>query len=174
MRDDVRVPRTTNELVGLVDAAWDRLIQAVDALAPDQVDAPLLDGGWSAKDVLSHVRLYDSWLLGVLDPTRREEQEPYRSYLSSSEEARQRDRVHRDRERDVDAPNARRRAAQTHTELRQAITALADERLSLPHRVTADGMEPAADGRALSYLITLETYHRYTTHSRNLEHLATH
>jgi uncharacterized damage-inducible protein DinB len=169
---ELRLPRTTNEMLTFVDAGWDRLQHAVDALDAAQIDAPLLHGGWSAKDVLSHVRLYDRWLLGALDPTRREEQAPYRSYLSSAEELEERERLHRAQEREAAALDVRRRAAEAHIELREALSGIADERLSLPHRFTGDGMEPAADGRALGYLIAIETYQRYEAHSRNLEELA--
>jgi Mycothiol maleylpyruvate isomerase N-terminal domain len=164
-----QLAHSTPELLSLVDGGWQRALSAVDALGEDRIDLPLLEDGWSAKDVLAHIRLYDAWLLGMLDVGRREEQAGYRSYQTTEEELNERNRVHRERDRTLPFAEVRRRALETHEALREELARVPEDRLSLPHGVREEGFAPAADGRALSFLIAIETYFHYRDHAEELE-----
>jgi hypothetical protein len=157
--------RSTAELLALVDAGWERLLRAADGSA-----APGSQGGdWSGNDALSHARLYDAWLLGVLDPSRREKQAPYRSYLTERAELDERNRLHVERDRALPAEEVRSRAEQTHAELRRVLAGVPDQRLSVWHTVADERFVPASDGRSLAYLIAIETFWHYRDHAEALE-----
>lgn len=163
-----QLARRTEELLDLVDGGWDRVLRAIDGLDEKVPDDDGVDG-WSASDVLAHLRLYDAWLLGMLDPERREEQAPYRSYMTTEEELDIRNRTHRERDRALPAAEVRSRALATHAALREALAEVPEDRLSLPHGLAGDGFVPAADGRALAFLIAVETYLHYRDHAEALE-----
>src|SRR3989442_13434237 len=98
--------RSTAELLALVDSEWERLLRAVDVAGAAEPPG----GGWSGVDVLAHVRLYEAWLVGVLDPPRREEQAPYRSFLTDEADLDERNRLHVERDRASPPEEVRRRA----------------------------------------------------------------
>ena len=162
---------TVGELLAMVDAEWQRLLQAIDRMGEDRLEEPLLPGGWSASDVLSHVRLYDAWLLGMLDRTCREDQEPYRSFLTRPESLHERNRVHVERDRRLTPREARRGALETHAAMREVLADIPDDRLSVLHTVDEDGFSPAPDGRALAWLIAVETHWHYSDHAAALNAL---
>src|SRR6266700_1660346 len=123
------------ELVATVDGEWARLLRAADALGAGRQEEPLLEGGWSARDVLGHVRLYDAWLLGALVPGRREPQEPYRGYLTEPEDLHRRNRLHLERDRALPAAEVRRSAEATHALVRDALGGLTDADLARTYTV---------------------------------------
>lgn len=159
---------SVSELMAMLDTEWQRLLQAIDRAGEDRLEEPLLPGGWSARDVLSHVRLYDAWLLGMLDRTCREDQEPYRSFLTPPEGLHERNRVHVERDRRLAPREARRGALETHAAMREVLADLPDDRLSVLHTVDEDGFLPAPDGRPLAWLIAVETHWHYSDHAAAL------
>jgi uncharacterized damage-inducible protein DinB len=58
-------PPTAAALVIRIQAAIDRFLQAIAALHADELLAPRLPGGWSVKDVLTHLAWWDQWLLYI-------------------------------------------------------------------------------------------------------------
>jgi mycothiol maleylpyruvate isomerase-like protein len=156
---------TTDELLEKVDSEWARLIRLLDGpgtrLTPPE---------WSAADILSHVRLYDAWLLGMFDPSSREEQAPYRSYLTTREDVDERNRLHVERDRVLTPEEVRRRALDAHAALRQRLASIPDEHLTATYSVTEDAFVPAADGRSLAVLIAIETFWHYRDHADTIEH----
>ena len=48
------LPKSTSELLAVIEKEWDLLMQAVDRLTPEQMAAPD-SGGWSPKDNLAHL-----------------------------------------------------------------------------------------------------------------------
>ena len=60
---------TIAEILPRIKQAIERVTQAVKAMTPAQVNAPLLAGGRSVKDVLGHLTWWDQWLLVTLPPT---------------------------------------------------------------------------------------------------------
>jgi hypothetical protein len=159
--------RSTAELLALVDAGWERLLRAADGPGARESQG----GDWSGTDALSHARLYDAWLLGVLDPSRREEQAPYRSYLTEQAELDARNRLHLERDRALPAEEVRSRAERTHAELRRALGGVPEQRLSVWHTVAHETFVPGPDGRSLAYLIAIETFWHYRDHAEALERL---
>jgi hypothetical protein len=158
-----------NELLELVDAEWLRLLSALDReTEAEQAHGPP-PGLWSSRDVLSHVRLYDAWLLGVLNPGRREDQFPYRSYLTPDEQIDERNRHHVEADRDLPEDEARRRSLDTHSRLREALAGLRDEDLPVPHSPTETAFVPDRGGRSLASLIAIETHWHYTDHADELD-----
>jgi Mycothiol maleylpyruvate isomerase N-terminal domain len=159
----------TSELLELVDAEWLRLLSAVEReTAMEAAGSPPSDG-WSSRDVLSHVRLYDAWLLGVLDPARREEQLPYRSYLTPEADIHERNRRHVEADRTLSEEEVRRRALDTHALLREALAEVQDGRLAARHTATGSSFEPSPDGRSLAALLAIETHWHYADHTEDLE-----
>jgi hypothetical protein len=59
---------TIAEILPRIERAIQRVNQAVKTMPPDQIDAPLLAGGRSVKDVLGHLTWWDQWLLVTLPP----------------------------------------------------------------------------------------------------------
>jgi hypothetical protein len=152
---------TTAELLEKVDSEWARLLGVLDDPG-NQLTPP----EWSAADVLSHVRLYDAWLLGMFDPSRREEQAPYRSYLTTREDLDRRNWLHVERDRALTPEEIRRRAVETHAALRQRLASIPDEHLTTTYAVTEDAFVPASEGRSLAFLIAIETFRHYLEHAR--------
>ncbi|HKA13300.1 MAG TPA: hypothetical protein VKI99_22815 [Candidatus Dormibacteraeota bacterium] len=77
------------------------------------------------------MRLYDAWLLGMLHRTDRENQEPYRSFLTPHEALHDRNLIHVERDRWLAPEEARRGALETHAALREALAAIPDDQLSI-------------------------------------------
>jgi hypothetical protein len=159
------------ELLELVDAEWLRLLSALDRERRAAGASGRLAGGWSASDVLSHVRLYDAWLLGVLDPRQREEQMPYRSYLTPEAEIHARNRHHVESDRSLPEEEIRSRALDTHSRLREELARLPDGDLVTPHTVAESRFVPSPDGRSLASLVAIETHWHYADHSDDLDRL---
>src|ERR1700736_1627612 len=147
---------TTAELLEKVDSEWARLLGVLD----DPGHQPI-PPEWSAADVLAHVRLYDAWLLGMFDPSRREDQAPYRSYLTTREDLDRRNWLHVERDRALTPEQIRRRSVETHAALRQRLAGIPDEHLTATHAVTDDAFVPASEGRSLAVLIAIETFWHY-------------
>jgi hypothetical protein len=156
---------TTDELMEKVDSEWARLLRVLDSLG-NQLRPP----EWSAADILSHVRLYDAWLLGMFDPSSREDQAPYRSYLTTREDLDERNRLHVERDRVLTPEEVRRRAVETHAALRQRLASIPDKHLTATHAVTEDAFVPASKGRSLAVLIAIETFWHYRDHADTIEH----
>jgi hypothetical protein len=168
-----RSPAThPGQLLQLVDGEWRRLLSALDHERQTAGGTGRLAGGWSAQDVLSHVRLYDAWLLGTLDPAQREEQMAYRSYLTPEGEIHARNRHHVDADRALSEDEIKRRALETHSRLREVLSRLSDDELSTSHTVTGSGFVPSAEGRSLAELIAIETHWHYADHADDLDRLA--
>jgi len=60
---------TIAEILPRIERAIQRVTQAVKAMPPVQINAPLLAEGRSVKDVLGHLTWWDRWLLVMLPPT---------------------------------------------------------------------------------------------------------
>lgn len=164
-----RPASSVSELLEMVEAEWQRLLQAIDGVGEDRLEEPLLHGGWSARDVLSHVRLYEAWLLGMLRRTDHENQAPYRSFLTPPEALHERNRMHVEWDRRLAPDEARRRALETHAALHEVLAGIPDGRLSVLHTVDEEGFSPALDGRPLAWLIAVETYWHYSDHTAALK-----
>jgi hypothetical protein len=159
------------ELLELVDAEWMRLLSALEHERRAAGASGRLAGGWSAGDVLSHVRLYDAWLLGALDPPQREEQMPYRSYLTPEAEIHERNRHHVEADRSLPEDEIRGRALDTHSRLREVLARLPDEGLVTPHTVAESRFVPSPEGRSLASLVAIETHWHYADHADDLDRL---
>ena len=96
------------QLLELVDVEWRRLLSALERERQAVGGAGRLAGGWSGGDVLSHARLYDAWLLGMLEPAQREVQMPYRSYLTPDAELHARNRHHVEADRSLPEDSSQR------------------------------------------------------------------
>jgi hypothetical protein len=59
---------TIAEILPRIERAIERVTQAVNAMTPEQINAPLLGEGRSVKDVLGHLTWWDRWLLVSLPP----------------------------------------------------------------------------------------------------------
>lgn len=59
---------TIAEILPRIERSIQRVTQAVKAMPPAQINAPLLAGGRSVKDVLGHLTWWDQWLLVTLPP----------------------------------------------------------------------------------------------------------
>ena len=160
------------ELLELVDMEWRRLLSGLEREREAEGDTGRLAGAWSARDVLSHVRLYDAWLLGMLEPAQREEQMPYRSYLTPDAELHARNRHHVEADRSLPEEEIERRALETHSRLREVLARLLDETLTTSHTVTGSGFLPSGKGRSLAELIAIETHWHYADHADDLDRLA--
>lgn len=56
------------EILPRIERSIQRVFQAVEAMPPAQINAPLLGEGRSVKDVLGHITWWDQWLLVMLPP----------------------------------------------------------------------------------------------------------
>jgi hypothetical protein len=162
---------SVSQLLELVHAEWRRLLSVLEGERCAAGRAGRLAGGWSARDVLCHVRLYDAWLLGMLEPAQREEQMPYRSYLTPDAEIHARNRHHVEADRALSEEEIEYRALETHSRLREVLARLSDESLSTVHTVTGSGFVPSREGRSLAELIAIETHWHYADHAADLERL---
>jgi NADPH:quinone reductase len=165
---DEPLPENRAQLLALVDAMWSRLGGVLDRLG-DRLTQPVLEGGWSPRDIVSHIRLYEAWLLGALDPERREAQEPYWSYLTERAQIAERNGVHTERDRALPLAQLMAAAAETHAELRAALAELRDDQLAVPHTVRDGRLVPSPDGRPLADLVAIETYRHYREHAHQLD-----
>jgi hypothetical protein len=55
-------------IVARIAAGHKRLQDAIAPLSDEQLQAPVLDGGWSVKDVLAHLAVWDQRLLHAIAP----------------------------------------------------------------------------------------------------------
>ncbi len=64
------VPETIpiDAVVAAIEAAHARFLAAIAPLTAAQLQAPVLDGGWSVKDVLAHLAFWDGRLLHAVEP----------------------------------------------------------------------------------------------------------
>jgi hypothetical protein len=122
--------------------------------------------------MVGHVRLYEAWLMGVLEPARREAQPPYRSYLTGPAELEERNRLSVEHERTLDPDRSWAAARATHEALREVLARLPDDQLALSHTVVDGRFVPAADGRPLVSLVAFETWWHYRDHALQLEAVA--
>jgi hypothetical protein len=66
----VTVPTTKDELLEQMREARSIWVSVVSAIPDDVKVAPLLPNGWSVKDVISHVAIYEQWTAEQLDSPR--------------------------------------------------------------------------------------------------------
>jgi uncharacterized damage-inducible protein DinB len=55
-------------IVARIAEGHKRLQNAIASLSDEQLQAPVLDGGWSVKDVLAHLAVWDQRLLHAIAP----------------------------------------------------------------------------------------------------------
>jgi hypothetical protein len=55
-------------IVARIASGHQRLHDAIAPLSDEQLQAPVLDGGWSVKDVMAHLAIWDQRLLHAIEP----------------------------------------------------------------------------------------------------------
>lgn len=60
--------QTISEILERVERAVQRVVHSLAALSPEQMQAPLLGGDRSVKDLLAHIAWWDEWLVYTLPP----------------------------------------------------------------------------------------------------------
>ncbi len=60
-------PTTREQVIDWTHSEHDMLEQVVNSLTPEQLVAPILDDGWSVKDVLAHIAEWEKLMLGWIE-----------------------------------------------------------------------------------------------------------
>jgi uncharacterized protein (TIGR03083 family) len=64
------------ELLARIDAEHEQLLTLLQRLTDEQLQQPVLEGGWSVKDVLAHISWWEQRMILVLEAASRGEAPP--------------------------------------------------------------------------------------------------
>jgi hypothetical protein len=163
------MPTTKDELLEQMREARSTWIRVVSAI-PDAVKvAPLLPNGWSVKDVIAHVAIYEHWTAEQLDAPRDQRspfEVPGEHVLSGADELTE-DAINAmiyDHFKDIALTDVMHFADRAFHDLLVAIEATPEEHLMHPV-AWADGQSPLA-------AIPGQSYERYHDHLRDVRTLA--
>ena len=65
---EIKRPKDAQEMRALVEGSYERLREAMSRIPEGRWDEPALPGGWSLKEDLDHVALWEGALLHHVDP----------------------------------------------------------------------------------------------------------
>lgn len=128
-RDAVTVPN----LLGRIDAAYDRLKSVIDPLPDERLSAPTNADGWAIKDFLAHLATWERGIVAALQHRPRYEAMglDLETYLSGDEELIN-DTLFRQNQ-GYSPAKIRTMLDQVHTSMRAAVAQLQDEDLLRPY-----------------------------------------
>src|SRR5690242_4756400 len=144
------------------------------AVPPEVVDQPLLDGGWSVKDLVAHIAAYDQWTAAQITAANAGRAATDRELYGVEDvpddpqgwdEDRQNAAI-RDRYADVSYPDALAFAEQSFNQLLSVLTTTPEDVLTRP------GAQAWTEGQAVIDLVPGETYRHYAEHLPALRTLA--
>lgn len=145
--------KTRDEVLGLIRESRDALERALARVPPARLEEPLLDGGWSAKDLMAHVAHWEMAFLSNLgDP-------PPPILDQGSEEATNRAVYEHHRARSL--AEVRREFDETHRRLVERVSHFDDEGLN--------ARPVPGNDRVVWQYVDGETWGHYPEHVAQLE-----
>ncbi|MDQ6695345.1 MAG: ClbS/DfsB family four-helix bundle protein [Chloroflexota bacterium] len=156
-------PRNKEELLERIRISHEELERAFARLAPERMDEPLLEGGWSPKDVLAHIagwhRLTLARLKAHADP---DELARIESELFTGETDELNERLYKE-SRDLPIHDVRITYNNSYSDLMALLEEMPEDDLLLPNRSTLWNGEP------LGRLVAGNTYLHYPEHREAIE-----
>jgi uncharacterized protein (TIGR03083 family) len=149
------------ELVEKIQAAWDAFNAYIDSLDAVQLTEPTDAAGWSAKDHIAHLAVWESGMVAMLESLPRHERMglAYNLWISGDYDAI--NAVLQERDADLPLAEVRQWFAEVHQQLLDKIDALSYEDLLRPYNYyqpDSDRQEPAIER------IIGNTYEHYPEH----------
>ncbi|HEY1013133.1 MAG TPA: maleylpyruvate isomerase N-terminal domain-containing protein [Herpetosiphonaceae bacterium] len=124
---------TVPNLLSHIDTAWREFNAFLGTLTPEQLTGPRDAAGWTGKDHIIHLALWEDGMLGLLDGRPRHEAMGVdKATWESGEDPI--NAVLQQRHADLSLDEVRERFRATHERLLERINAMSDEDLRRPYR----------------------------------------
>ncbi len=136
------------ELLDKIQAAWDAFNAYIDALDEEQLTEPTDAAGWSGKDHIMHLAVWESSMVAMLEQLPRHERMGLAYDLWISRDYDAINAVLQERDADLPLAEVRQRFADAHQQLLDKINALAYEELLRPYNFyqpDSDRKEPVIE-----------------------------
>jgi len=153
---------STAETLAQIDGSWQRLMDTIGTLNDEQLDGPTDAGGWTVKDHLIHLAVWEDGVDALLNGGTRYDamgiaESMWRTYDWDVVNA-----LIQTRTRDIPLNEALTRLRTGHEKLVASISRLPDDRLYQPYIALDPGA--AGDDRHLIDVIAGNTWEHYDEH----------
>lgn len=149
------------ELLAGIDAEWDRLTAYIDSLTEAQLTQPTDRAGWTAKDHLAHLAVWEDSLNALLDHQPRRERMGIDQATWDSGDIDAINAVIQQRYHDTPLADVRRMLRDTHEQLLARLKPLYDSDLQLPYSCYQSGS--IQERPAILYLVG-DSFAHYDEH----------
>lgn len=157
---DIRA--TKQELLSRINAGWDEFQAFLATLSDEQLTVPTDAGGWTGKDHIIHIAVWEDGMEALL---RKESRHGRMGISDAMWEKGDHDEVNatiQQHHKNKSLAEVRKIAAESHQRLLKTIASLSDDELNLPYKHYA----PAADREHPVYgWVIGNTYEHYEEHT---------
>ncbi len=157
-----QAPKTVAELLKRIDAAWTTFSSYIDSLTETQLTQPTDAAGWTAKDHLIHLALWEDALNALLDRTPQWERLGLDKGLWASADVDASNAVLQKRYQHMLLREVRQKHRDVHQQLLSKIRALSDGDLQRPVR---DYQPGSSDSRPILRNLMSDTFEAYEEHT---------
>lgn len=150
-----------DEFLRQFEATWNEFLTYVTSLTEDQLTRPTDAAGWTAKDHIIHVAVFDKVALALLERKSRREAADVPADLWDQDDDDPKNAYLQQRTHDMPSAQVMQTLRQYHEELAQKINTMTEAELLLSARhYTTE----TTDERPLMLWLPGETFHHYRDH----------
>lgn len=149
------------DLLAAVDNGWNNLQNYLGTLTYEQATIPTDPAGWTVKDHIAHLAVWEDSINALLDKHDRPEHMKIDPELWASQDFDQINAVIQQRYHDITLKDLRVMFSSIHERLRLKIELMSEDELMQPYK----DYQPGSDlDIPVSYWVTIDTYQHYAEH----------
>ncbi len=149
------------ELLNRIDDGWDTLQAYISALSESQVDGPTDAVGWTVKDHLTHIAIWENGVTALLNGTSRYEAMGLDRETFINADIDHKNEVIRRHHRDKSVTEVLTMLDEMHQDFRDKLKSMTDADIQRPYQAYAPDSERT---EAVIHWIAGNTYEHYEEH----------
>ena len=151
-----------DQLLAQIAQGWAELNAYLDSLTETQASQPTDAAGWTVKDHVIHLGVWEDGIWALLNYQSRHEQMGLDLDTFQSRDFDRMNAVIQKQHRDLSWDEVRARATRMHTRVMETVTAFTADQLLLPQSTYANGVNARPD--AVVEWVKGDTYEHYAQH----------